>query len=286
MTVAPSPHPASTVLLLRDGPSAFEVFLLQRRKGSRFVGAHVFPGGRVDSNDRLRHESRCDGIDHATRQLPDLPAEDAVAYHVAAVRELFEEASVLLARTASGRFVDWNAPSDRPRFEQFRQDLHAGRVNFQHLLRAEDLRLALDALVLHARWVTPLVETARFDTCFFAARVPPAQTPIPDAIEASHGAWMTPAAAIAAAVRRAIVLPPPTWVTLRELERFVSSGDVLESARARRIPRRQPRLLEQEGTRMLLMPGDPLHPGDDGGAVAAAGETRFVWMEDEWRPLS
>ena len=63
-----------------------------------------------------------------------------------------------------------------------------------------------------------------------------------------------------------IVLPPPTWSTLRELEPFESVKDALAWARRRTVVRRMPKAIEQDGHRMLLLPGDPLHPdpaGDD-----------------------
>jgi hypothetical protein len=97
--------------------------------------------------------------------------------------------------------------------------------------------------------------------------------------------WMTPGGAIAAAVRGAILLPPPTWVTLRELEPFVSAGDVLDHARSRRVDRREPLLVEEDGVRMLVMPGDPVHPGNRIDAVRASVETRFVWSGEAWRPI-
>ena len=97
----------------------------------------------------------------------------------------------------------------------------------------------------------------------------------------TEGLWVRPADAIAQSMRDEIVLPPPTWSTLRELEPFASVEDALAWARRRRVIRRMPKAIEQDGHRMLLMPGDPLHPdpaGDDSPA-----ETRFVLVEGRWR---
>src|SRR5689334_19033895 len=108
MTTA-SVRPASTVVLLRDRDQ-LEVFLVRRHDRLRFMGgAHVFPGGSVDDTDfPSRTADVCDGIETASMRMPDIPPELAVAFHVAAVRELFEEAGVLLARRA-GAFIDVNA---------------------------------------------------------------------------------------------------------------------------------------------------------------------------------
>jgi 8-oxo-dGTP pyrophosphatase MutT (NUDIX family) len=69
--------PAATVLLLRDGPSGLEVFMVVRHGAIAFAGgALVFPGGRVDAEDH------------------DLAVPPATALHVAAIRETFEECGV------------------------------------------------------------------------------------------------------------------------------------------------------------------------------------------------
>ena len=100
-SIVANPRPAATVVVLRDSSEGPEVFMVRRHADTAFMGgAHVFPGGRVDKADRDGDDGWCDGIAHAAGQLPELPPADAVAYHVAAARELFEEAGVLLARDA------------------------------------------------------------------------------------------------------------------------------------------------------------------------------------------
>jgi 8-oxo-dGTP pyrophosphatase MutT (NUDIX family) len=245
-------------------------------------GAHVFPGGRVDAADHGADAGWCDGIGHATSQLSDLPPDEAVAYHVAAARELFEEAGVLLARDTTGAFVSLASAADHGRLKAARDTVHAGSHSLRALVEQEHLRLALDALVLFAHWVTPPIDARQFDTRFFMARVPPQQTPAHDDAETTQSEWARPADAIAQALAGEIVLPPPTFTTFRELEHFASVDDALAWARQRRIVRRMPHLVEQDAVRMLLLPGDPLHPdpaGDEGPF-----ETRFVLVEARWRP--
>ena len=281
--IVANPRPAATVVVLRDSSSGPEVFMVRRHADTAFMGgAHVFPGGRVDRVDHEGDESWCDGIAHAETQLPDLPTGDAVAYHVAAARELFEEAGVLLARDASGAFVSLASRSDHDRFKRDRTGVHAHETTLRAVVERERLRLALDALVLFAHWITPPIDTRQFDTRFFMARVPPHQTPAHDETETTHSVWITPAAAIAQSQRGEIVLPPPTWSTIRELEPFTSVDDALAWARRRRVVGRQPLLLEQDGLRMLLAPGDPLHPEPWNDEPLA--ETRFVFVEGRWRP--
>lgn len=278
---AANPRPAATVVVLRDSPAGPEVFLVRRHEGTAFMGgAHVFPGGRVDEADRGGDDRWCDGIAHARQQMPGLTADAAVAFHVAAARELFEEAGVLLARDAAGAFVSL-AGAGHHRFKQDRTAVHSGAATLRAVVERERLRLSLDALIVFAHWVTPPIDTRQFDTRFFMTRVPPQQTPAHDDTETTHSVWMTPSAAIAQSVGGAIVLPPPTWSTLRELEPFQTVDAALEWARARRVVARQPLLLEQEGVRMLVVPGDPLHPDPAGDEPLA--ETRFVFVDRRWR---
>jgi len=280
--IVANPRPAATVVVLRDSPSGPEVFMVRRHADTAFMGgAHVFPGGRVDKADRDGDDAWCDGIAHAARQLPDLPSAEAVAYHVAATRELFEEAGVLLARIAGGEFVSLASASDHLRFKQERTAVHGRTTTLRAVIEREHLRLALDALVLFAHWVTPPIDTRQFDTRFFMTRVPPHQAPAHDDTETTHSIWITPADAIAQSQSGAIVLPPPTWSTIRELEPFRSVDEALSWAGRRRVVSRQPLLLEQDGLRLLLAPGDPLHPDPAGDEPLA--ETRFVFVDGRWR---
>jgi 8-oxo-dGTP pyrophosphatase MutT (NUDIX family) len=277
-----TPDAASTVLVLRDAPAGPEVFMVRRHEGTAFMaGAHVFPGGRVEAADHEGDATWCDGIAHAVRQVNALPAAEAIAYHVAAARELFEEAGVLLARDAGGQFVSLAGADIHARFKQYRTDVHSGTRTLRAVLEHERLRLALDTLLLFSHWVTPPVDTRRFDTRFFVTRVPPHQTPAHDETETTHSTWATAAAAIAGAVAKEIDLPPPTWTTLREIEPFMSVADALEWARHRDVVRREPKALEQDGHRVLVMPGDPLHP--DPSTEEPLSETRFVLIDRRWQ---
>jgi 8-oxo-dGTP pyrophosphatase MutT (NUDIX family) len=275
-------RPAATVVVLRDGPAGPEVFMVRRHEDTAFMGgAHVFPGGRVDAADGDADESWCDGIPHATIQLDGLEKSEAVAYHVAAARELFEEAGVLLARQPGGDFVSLVGAADHERLKQDRVRVHDAQTTLRAVIERERLRLALDALVLFAHWVTPPVDTRQFDTRFFMTRVPPHQTPAHDDTETTHSLWARPTDAIAQSMKGEIVLPPPTWSTLRELEPFESVKDALAWARRRTVVRRMPKAIEQDGHRMLVLPGDPLHPDPPGDDPPL--ETRFVLVDRRWR---
>lgn len=271
MTVVPA-RLASTVVLIRPSRTRFEVFLVRRHDNVAFMGgAHVFPGGRVDEADRIeRPERLCDGVAEAVARMPELAAADAVGHHVAAIRELFEEAGVLLAR-----------PAAADRLRGFRHQLATGALTLEELARRERLRLALDDLVAFAHWVTPEIEIKRFDTRFFVARVPEDADPVHDDGETTHSEWIDPDDAVERCRRDEIALPPPTWTTLRTLSKLSSADEVLRWARQRRIVRIEPAFLRNDSVTMLTLPGDPTFPPVEG--FETPEETRFILSDGRWR---
>jgi 8-oxo-dGTP pyrophosphatase MutT (NUDIX family) len=160
------PRPASTVLLVR-GTEPWEVLMLRRPGGADFApGANVFPGGSVHADDRL---------------LGD-PLKGA------AVRELFEELGILLARRARGFATEADA-------ERIRLRITHG-VSFPAALKEAHLEPALEELFYFSRWVTPEQITRRFDTRFYLARLPEGQDVHPQPGEVEAWSWVTPAGAL------------------------------------------------------------------------------------------
>jgi 8-oxo-dGTP pyrophosphatase MutT (NUDIX family) len=230
-------RPASTVVVLRsDADDRFEVLLVRRNDKVAFMaGAYVFPGGRVDDEDR----APALGLKPAVSRFPDLTADAELPYRVAAVREVHEEANV---------------------------------------------SIGIDDLIPFAHWVTPQIETRRYDTRFFLARMPAGQTARHDAGEMTELEWLTPAEAISRCERGDILLPPPTWTTLKQLARFATIDDVIRWASAKPIVCVQPGFIKDEVQTMLTLPGDPLHPTIPGWEIPE--DTRFVLQEGKrWTPV-
>jgi 8-oxo-dGTP pyrophosphatase MutT (NUDIX family) len=284
---APTPRPASTVIVLRDRlehgvPAGHEIFMVKRHEQSAFMaGAYVFPGGRVDdSDDAPDFYAICDGIDAAAAHFPDLEPRDAIRYHLAAIRELFEEAGVLLARDASGCFVSFADPEVKLKFDAYRTAVHQGMLPLPLILQSEGLRFALDALFPWGHWITPEIESRRFDARFFVTRIPEGQVPLHDETETIHSQWISPQEALEGYDRRELTLAPPTLRNLEELVRFRSVAEVLESTRTRRIIPIQPRFIQQDGQVVILLPGDPMYPVEPGREIE--GDTRIVLEEGRW----
>lgn len=137
-------------------------------------------------------------------------------------------------------------------------------------------------LVPMAHWVTPEVETRRYDTRFFVTRMPGGQVARHDGDEATALAWLTPADAIARCLAGEIMLPPPTWTTLKRMTTLGSVDELLAWAAAVPIVRVQPMLFREQDRMMLTLPGDPTFPTIDGWEVP--DDTRFVLQDGQWRP--
>jgi 8-oxo-dGTP pyrophosphatase MutT (NUDIX family) len=284
MSVSPA-RPASTVVLLRPSSTRFDVFLVRRHDNVAFMGgAHVFPGGRVDEADRLdQAEALCDGVTWAVARMDGIPPTDAIGHHVAGIRELFEEAGVLLARRTGGDILGFHDPAEKGRFTAYRGALASGSVTLRALAESERLRLALDELSLFAHWRTPQIETKRFDARFFVAVLPEGQEPGHDDSETTDSEWLDPADALVRCRRDDIMLPPPTWTTLQLLAAFTSVDAVRGWARQRRVVCVEPGFLTMDGRTLLTLPGDPLHPAIAG--FEAPGETRFELDNGRWRAV-
>ena len=176
------PTDSATVIVLRDAGALSEVLLVQRHTRSRaFGGAHVFPGGVVDAADSAPglHAASLHVSREAAAARLDEPIEGAVAlaFWIAAIRELFEEAGILLA-TIDGTAPAFSDPSLRTRFHDRRTALLAGDLTFAELVAHERLELATDALEYWSRWITPVTAPRRYDARFFIARMPPDQEPV------------------------------------------------------------------------------------------------------------
>jgi 8-oxo-dGTP pyrophosphatase MutT (NUDIX family) len=253
-----APRPASTVLALRDGPGGVEVLMLRRNLNSDFVGgAYVFPGGSVDETDReSAWEGRVAGVDDAAASTRLGLAEGGLAYLVAALRELFEEAGLLLAAGAE-RVGD--------RLAEHRRALNEGRAAFAEVIEAEGLVLAAGELVYLAHWITPEGPPRRFDTRFFVARAPEGQRATHDAGETVADTWITPSAALAARRRGELDMILPTVRTLESIARFTRVEEVLAWARELgEIAAVRPRIVTRDGEVRILMPGDEGYEVDDG----------------------
>lgn len=254
---------AATVVLLRAGDDPLEVFLLQRNHDSGFVpGAHLFPGGAVDAEDGLDEVIERSVLD-ADRAADLLGRDDAAWFWVAAVRETFEEAGLLLAERTDGTPIEWADPDVRRRFDDHRVELDRGRRLFADVCAAEDLRLRTDLLHPFARWITPLGAPRRYDTRFFVATAPDEPSPSHDGVEAIDSLWATPRQALERFDRGDWLLIDPTERTLRALARFASAPEALDAVAAASRNGKPEMVDDQLGIRVRLPFDDERAPEAD-----------------------
>ncbi len=113
-------------------------------------------------------------------------------YWVAVIRESFEEAGLLIAYDAAGTLVTLDTPDRIERYRGHRHELNQARRGMLEVLRAERLTLAVDQLVYFATGSRRCRAPRRYDTRFFVAVAPPAQTPLHDDQETISHVWVRP----------------------------------------------------------------------------------------------
>ena len=259
---------AATVMLVRDardphGRPVVEVCMLRRNLASEFVaGAYVFPGGSVDPADRG------EAADELCRGRTDDEASGilgidsgGLALWVAALRECFEEAGVLLARPRDADrgtdLLDTTDPDDRARFEAHRLAVNEGRTGLLDVCRAEGLVLAVDAMHYVSHWITPELAPRRYDTRFFVTAAPPGQVARHDDGETIATIWVRPQDALDRFDAGEIELLPPTVDNLQKLALHSSTEGVMAWARqVTDIPTILPIVLMEDGRLLVLRPGD------------------------------
>jgi 8-oxo-dGTP pyrophosphatase MutT (NUDIX family) len=252
---------AATVMLLRDGSEGLEVFMLRRNLNSDFVGgAYVFPGGGVDDHDRHANlEPVCEGRTDADSSARLGVDRGGLAYFVAAIRESFEEAGVLLAYDADGSMIRLDEPGRAERFAAHRRQVDTGGRRLVDVCAQESLRLAVDTMFYFSHWITPEGAPRRYDTRFFVARAPEGQAPLHDDREVIANLWILPTTALERYEAGEYDLIFPTIRTLETLARFATTDEVLEAAAAiDDVPTILPRIVLDESGQgyRIVLPGD------------------------------
>jgi glyoxylase-like metal-dependent hydrolase (beta-lactamase superfamily II)/8-oxo-dGTP pyrophosphatase MutT (NUDIX family) len=242
-------RPAATVVLLRSGPAGLETLLTKRPSSMAFApDVHVFPGGRLDTADAdpsLVLRSALAPEEAAIALGGHLDPAVALAVHLAALRELFEEAGVLLA--------DGEAP--RAAIDAGRSALLAGEATLAGLASDLGLWLRADLLVPLSRWVTPPIMPRRFDAQFFAAMLPDGVEPSFEGGEVVDHAWLRPSDALAAMAAGDLSMWPPTSATLQQLEHAGTIEEVRERLAPGRLGSVTVEALSPEITRIVMPAG-------------------------------
>ncbi|MEM6708600.1 MAG: hypothetical protein AAF648_07420 [Pseudomonadota bacterium] len=222
-------RPAATIMIVRDAEPQFELFMLRRTKGASFAGGmYVFPGGRVDADDHL-HKYDAVRVEPSETQAPQLRAlgYEWRGFLIAALRETFEEAGLLLAYEADGSLLSYEHAEKETRFDALRKPLHDNEVTLLDICRQEQLKLAIDRVHYFNRFVTPVGRPRRFDTRFFVAKAPAVQVGRHDEAETVDSVWISPGQALARNEAREFDLMRVTQMQLQALNQYQSADELL-----------------------------------------------------------
>ncbi|MFN3523691.1 MAG: NUDIX hydrolase [Phenylobacterium sp.] len=241
---AAAARPAATILLLRDQPS-FEVLMVERHHQIDFAsGALVFPGGKWHDGD---HDPAW--AEHLIGGGADYDS-DQRALRIAAIREVFEEAGVLLARKDGEILCGEAAPME------VRQAVDRGELPFLEVVKGLGAKLDLDSLTVFARWITPAIMPKRFDTWFYIAEAPADQLAACDGRETVDATWIAPSEALRKAETGERKIIFPTRMNVQLLAEATSAADAVARARARTLVTVEPKVEDRPEGRVLTLPPD------------------------------
>jgi 8-oxo-dGTP pyrophosphatase MutT (NUDIX family) len=217
-----------------------------------FSSALVFPGGKVGGQDGAAETlACCDGAQ-------GLDPRDA-AHRVGAIREAFEEAGILLARRGPASLLG----ADIEEFAEERRSIAVDALAFDRFLKVRGLRLALDALVPFAHWITPAAMRRRFDTHFFVALAPEGQAGMHSAGELVSSGWFAPAEALELGAGGRVKLMFPTRMNLLRLAESATAEAAVRAARAHKVVTVEPIVTERAGMLYSRIPAEAGYPGTE-----------------------
>lgn len=227
--------PAATLVLFRDRPGLPpELLMVERSGGMAFAaGAMVFPGGRVDADDRLL----------ATR-FPELEPDDAAA-RIAAIRETIEE---------SGLCAGLSPVPSAAVLATLRAGL-AADTPFSELIAAHGIGFDLAQLTPFARWWPNHKDIRVFDTRFYVARaVADAPEPMVDETENVHALWISASDVLVASDAGKARIIFPTKRNLERLATFGSHAEALAHLAAHPVQIVTPWIEERNGEAHICIP--------------------------------
>lgn len=234
------PKIAATVVLLRkrvsdsdfDDDCEFEVFMGKRHKNLRFMSEHhVFPGGGLDEQD-LAEESRTRlvGLDEEViSNLKDI-CEDPANLWIIAIRELFEEAGILIATNKTEDSIDLieNKPK---KLKKYQRSLQKKRKTMTSVLVKENLYYNASNLKYFGRLITPKLSPIRFDTQFFLCEFPQKQNINLFSDELTEGLWGSPKQLLKLYNDKQIKLIFPQYSTLQRLNKCKTIKEAFENSK-------------------------------------------------------
>lgn len=210
------PRDAATLIIIDSEGSAPKILLGKRRPDLKFMpGKYVFPGGRMDADDKTMAAARELRQGEAAKLLIDMKGRPSAArargLALTAVRETFEEAGLIIGAPANAAGSELAPPAENP-------SLETPAAKTWRLFHEHGFAPDLAPLTYLARAITPPGRPRRFDTRFFCVEVSAiAKTTDYNDGELSGLVWMT------LADSRDLDLPPITRVILEDLAERIAA---------------------------------------------------------------
>ena len=238
--------PASTVLIIRNGNTGIEVFMVVRHHEIDFAsGALVFPGGKVDTNDYDEKLKNLSYIDEESES-------ENIPFKIAAIRESFEEANVLFANdNTSNSLVSVNRLKN---LNQWREKFNNNTTSMIEFASTEGLSFSTKNLIPFAHWITPEKMPKRFDTRFYIAEAPKDHEGEHDGSESVDSIWISPQQALEDCYSKKRTIIFPTRLNLEKLSKSSSVEEALDRARNSKIVTVMPSISKIEGEAFLTIP--------------------------------
>jgi 8-oxo-dGTP pyrophosphatase MutT (NUDIX family) len=280
-----APKDAATLVVVRDAAAGgVEVFCVERQKVGFLGGAIVFPGGKLDPGDldATWAERATPPRLTATPWAADEATGRGLA--VAACREALEEAAILPLvgePLAHAELLDWRRRVAGKGNGNGNGNGNESETTLRELLATHARGLDLGALVPLARWITPVAESRRYDTRFFLFVAGAALTGAHDDHETTASFWAPPGDVLRRFVGGELQLAPPTHRTLEILATARDARAAVAIAEGACLEPVCPRLVTQEHTVALVLPGDPEH---DVRTARSPGKSRYVMRGGRFLP--
>lgn len=210
------PRDAATLIIIDSAGSAPKILLGKRRPDLKFMpGKYVFPGGRMDVDDKTIAAARELRQGEADKLLLDMKGRPSAArargLALTAIRETFEEAGLIIGGAPSTPAAVVAPPSEN-------SSLESPAAKTWRLFREHGFAPDLAPLTYLARAITPPGRPRRFDTRFFCVEASAiAKTTDYNDGELSGLVWMT------LTESRDLDLPPITRVILEDLAERIST---------------------------------------------------------------
>jgi len=263
---------SSTIILVRDrkklANETIETLMVQRSAKMGFAaGAIVFPGGKVDEADQAWVRSYFQDDLNIELSIEDQFLQRVT--QIAAIRELFEEAGIILCRpkphdgeveSTAAEHRSWHSESYQrilakySDLEKLRRCCNHDAAIFYKTLNELDLVPNLMALDLFARWRTPPGLSRRFETWFFLAAMPENQRVKADGTESTETIWASPNEFLEMGELKSRKIIFPTRRNLELLSVHNSYAKTKSFADERSKPIIEPTIIVREGEKILTIP--------------------------------